>query len=318
MDTECLLIFVFVLRFEAGISKEPTLYDIPGNEVILPCSRAASSDRTCSMISWLYNRDTSKTITLLMKGNVKQEPEQAARLSLNTNCSLVIKDITAEDVGRYTCRQMSSRDTLTRLSVLTISPLPPAADPKGDGDVTLQCSLLRYDPPRICQKNSIRWVDETESVLALGEGAEFKCVSVLTVKRQSGHNRRYTCQFLDKSNVEIEAHYTPDFTDASPDHTYVIVGAVVGGVLVLVIIAAVLTKCRKRAKVNEDVQKPTQHPDEPESNVTYVTISHANPWTAAKKGVREEAVTYSTVKTPVKTDADNDPSSLYSYIISPK
>lgn len=60
-------------------------------------------------------------------------------------------------------------------------------------------------------------MDETGTVL-IGEVAGYKfmeqrnCVSVLTVKRQSGHNRRYTCQFVEENNVKIEAEYTPIFT----------------------------------------------------------------------------------------------------------
>lgn len=51
-----------------------------------------------------------------------------------------------------------------------------------------------------------------------GEGVGYKfhrqmnCVSLLTVKHQSGHNRRYTCQLVKKNNVKIEADYTPVFT----------------------------------------------------------------------------------------------------------
>ena len=101
-------------------------------------------------------------------------------------------------------------------------PSPPDADAKRDGKVTLECSLLRYSGLRPCLWNSIRWVNETGTVL-LGEGVGYEfnrqtnCVSVLTVKRQSGHNRRYTCQVVERNKVQIEAHYTPDFTEGTSD-----------------------------------------------------------------------------------------------------
>ena len=45
------------------------------------------------------------------------------------------------------------------------------------------------------------------------------CVSVLTVKRQSGHNRRYTCQVVNERNkVQVEDHYTPVFTEVTSDN----------------------------------------------------------------------------------------------------
>ncbi|XP_028461407.1 uncharacterized protein LOC114573413 isoform X2 [Perca flavescens] len=250
------------------------------------------------MVTWLYNHIQDETLTEVWNGNVRQISAQAARLSVNTDCSLVINNITAEDAGQYTCRQGRdpNTDVHTYLSVLTISPSPPDADPKRDGQVTLECSLFRIrGHPYL--KNSIRWVDETGAEL-LGEGDGYRvlqqteCVSFLTVKRQSGNNRKYTCQLVDKQkNVKIEADYPPDFND--PNQIYIIIGGVVGVVVVLVVIAAVLIIHRKRANVTEDVPKPTQHP------------------------VKKEEVTYSTVKSQT-TEADEDPSSLYSNVRNPK
>ncbi|XP_028461521.1 uncharacterized protein LOC114573490 [Perca flavescens] len=273
------------------------------------------------MVTWLYNHIQDETLTEVWNGNVRQISAQAARLSVNTDCSLVINNITAEDAGQYTCRQGRdpNTDVHTYLSVLTISPSPPDADPKRDGDVTLKCSLFRHD--HCCLENSIRWVDETGAEL-LGEGDGYRvlqqteCVSFLTVKRQSGHKRKYTCQVVDEQkNVKIEADYTPDFND--PNQIYIIIGGVVGVVVVLVVIAAVLIIHRKRANMTEDVLKPTQHPGEPESNLTYVTVNHANQQASSCKKVKKEEVMYSTVKSQT-TEADEDPSSLYSNVRNPK
>ncbi|XP_067429360.1 uncharacterized protein [Thunnus thynnus] len=183
------------------------LYYTPGVDVILPCS---SSDRDCSMVKWLYNRVQSQTSLEVLSGKVVTKSTRATKLRLDTYCSLVIDNITAEDAGYYTCRKRE-HDTGLFLSIMTIFPSPPDADPKRDGNVTLECSLLRYSDLG-CRPNSIRWVDETGTVLR-GEGVEYEfigqtdCVSVLTVKRQSGHNRRYTCQVVDESNIKKRKHY---------------------------------------------------------------------------------------------------------------
>ncbi|XP_044185759.1 uncharacterized protein LOC122965665 [Thunnus albacares] len=250
---------------------------------------------------------------------------------VDTNCSLVINNITAEDVGLYTCRLSSKLDSAVLLSIITISPSPPDAD----GNVTLECSLLRYSDLG-CRPNSIRWVNETGTVL-LGEGVGYEfnrqtnCVSVLTVKRQSGHNRRYTCQVVDERNkVRIEVDYTPVFTEwTNDDQTdksntspslYIITGAVVGVVVVVVVIIAVFIKFRKRHTVTEDFPKavnppdPQEPQDEPDGSLTYVTVNHANQKTASKEKVKEEEVTYSTVKTPAMMEADDDPSRIYNYV----
>ncbi|XP_051265464.1 uncharacterized protein LOC127368569 [Dicentrarchus labrax] len=339
--------------YSAGISGEPIyLYNRSGHDVILPCASASPSDTTCSNVTWIYSRDRSQSFIEVWEGKVEKSSARAARMSLDTSCSLVINNITAEDIGQYACRHGTSpnQSATVYLSVLTISPSRPDADPKRDGEVTLECSLSRYYGLDRCEQNSVRWVNETGTVL-LDEGVGYKfigqknCVSVLKVKRQSGHNRTFTCLFVDENNVKIEADYTPVFiggigddqlvkphSDQFNNQTYIIIGAVVGVVVVLVIIAAVLIKYRKRAKVTVDVQKPTQHThfstddklpvkdeEEPESNLTYVTVSHANQQTSPKKKVKEEEeVTYSTVKTSLKTEADDDPSGLYSYVSQPK
>ncbi|XP_078030155.1 uncharacterized protein LOC117270464 [Epinephelus lanceolatus] len=303
MDTK--LILIFVLQFQAGISGTTTdLYYRAGDDATLPCAIASPSDTTCSTFTWLNIRNQFPLSAEVENGKVVKSSARAARLSVDTDCSLVINNVTAEDVGFYTCRYLKTNehDVSVFLNVLTISPSPPDADPKRDGEVTLQCSLSRYSDHDPCPQNSVRWVNETGAVL-LGEGVGYKflrqteCVSALTVKRQSGNNRKYTCQFVDNNKVEIEVDYTPDFTDpTSFNQTYIIIGAVVGTVVVLVVIAAALIKYKRRAKVTEDVHKPTQHPGEPESSLTYVTVNHANQRASPHKKVKTEEVMYSTVK----------------------
>ncbi|KAF1376964.1 hypothetical protein PFLUV_G00216970 [Perca fluviatilis] len=227
------LILIFVLQFEGISGREPFLYKRPGQEPIAE----------------------------VWNGNVRENSARAARLSVNTDCSLVINNITAEDAGQYGCRQGedANTDVDTYLSVLTISPSPPDADPKRDGQVTLECSLIRIrDQP--CLENSIRWVDETGAEL-LGEGDGYRvlqqtdCVSRLTVKRQSGHNRKYTCQLVDKQkNVKIEADYTPDFNDptgVSP-LSYVMLAVRVAGLILMVGITVLVIRNKRNTKPLEN------------------------------------------------------------------
>ncbi|MEQ2317085.1 hypothetical protein AMECASPLE_039145, partial [Ameca splendens] len=197
--------------FSGTSGGELHLYHRAGDDVVLPC-RSSSSSYSCSNVNWFYTRDTNFPLEV-KDGKAVESSPRAARLNVDSNCSLIIKNITAEDAGCYFCRLGSGNiyDDSLLLSVLTISPSPPDADPTEDGDVTLHCSLVRYRSLGPCPENSLLWVDETGTGLT-GEGVGFKfrqtgCDSYLTVKLQSSSNRRYSCQFVEGNTVKIEAHY---------------------------------------------------------------------------------------------------------------
>ncbi|XP_032398669.1 uncharacterized protein LOC116706126 isoform X2 [Etheostoma spectabile] len=255
------LILIFLLQFEGISGRDFFLYKRPRQDAVLSCTTESSSPPTCSIVEWFYNKDGVQAITVVRNGEVIESSARAARLRVTTDCSLVINNVTAEDVGQYTCRQGRdfNADVNTYLSVLTISPSQPGADPNRDDDITLKCSLLsRRDIP--CRENSIRWVDETGAEL-LGEGDGYRvlqqtaCVSFLTVKRQSGRNRKYTCQFVDEQNsVKIEADYTPDLTDptgVSPLR-YVMLMVRVAGLILMIVITVIVIRSKWNTKPLEN------------------------------------------------------------------
>ncbi|XP_035986366.1 uncharacterized protein LOC105922415 isoform X4 [Fundulus heteroclitus] len=255
------LVLIVVLQFEGTRGGELYLYHRSGDDVVLPCS-SSSSNYSCPIVDWFYFRDRDTSILWeIQDGQVDQTSPRAARLNVDNNCSLIINDINADDAGVYICEfGPGTFDDWVLLSVLTISPSPPGADPTKDGDFTLQCSLERYSELGPCPEKSLLWVDETGSEL-LGEGVGFKsggqtgCVSYLTVKLQSrqNSNRTYTCQFVEGDIRKIEAHYTPVFKGVPANRTIMIViflGAVIG-VLLLMVLGAVFMKLRKtRVKEN--------------------------------------------------------------------
>ncbi|XP_071391077.1 uncharacterized protein [Centroberyx affinis] len=281
----------------------------------------------CPTTEWIFNRDPSSTAVELKDGNIVSST-RAARLSLGSNCSLVLHNISAEDAGLYSCRQSDNGpEAFVNLNILTISPSPPDTDPNPDGNIMLICSLLKYED-RLCGLNRISWVDEMGAELHDEGDGQSNCISVLTVRPQN--NRKYHCQLTDdKGKVVLYVDYPPAFSDAQT-HIFIGAAAAVGGVVALLIFTVVLIKRKKRTK---DVQKSTlsfkpscdhladpEPQADPDETLTYASISHDNQnKTTPKKQVQEEeeAVTYSTVKIPLEeTEPDrrlNDPSSLYTY-----
>ncbi|XP_078798815.1 uncharacterized protein LOC144990092 [Oryzias latipes] len=253
---------VYVLTDISGQTKH--LYQRVGDDVLLPC-RTKSSSSSCSDVTWLYQKDpNAESITEVKNGNVVQSSARASRLSVSSDCSLLITNITDEDAGRYLCQLRNKNEFEVYLNTLSISKDPPEVHPRGKGSVTLQCSLNKHDKTILCKQNSIIWVDETGSHLSgKGVGFEFRgqtnCDSVLIVKHQSGNNKRFTCKFVEDEEVKIDADYVLDFSDPSGHNIIIIVGAVMKVVLMFVgVVAALVYMYRRRTKENEDQRTRTR------------------------------------------------------------
>ncbi|XP_035986364.1 uncharacterized protein LOC105922415 isoform X2 [Fundulus heteroclitus] len=312
------------------------LYHKTGEDVVLACN-SDSPSYLCSIVTWIYNRGGgSNSEDKVQDGKVKSDLPGSARLSVDGDCSLIISNVTTEDAGHYTCRPGSGGrlDGFVYLSILTISPSVPTADPTNYANVTFECTLWRYSALGQCPTNSILWVDDTGTKL-LGEDDGYKferqtnCVSSLTVKHLSSSNRRYTCQHLIEDEVKITVHLPSFSTDPGHNSSLIIVGPVIGGLLVLVVIVGFLIKCRRKNRVpdhqinNTDVEIHNNQIhlyDEPHANVTYASIDHLNPQASRKKMLTEDEdlVTYSAVRTTVKTKEDIDSCRTYSVTDKPE
>lgn len=81
----------------------------------------------CNSTSWLASRSGESAKQLVNLGQISKSEipkSRSDRLSVTESCSLVIKNISVEDVGRYTCRQFNKsgkqqgEDALVYLSVV--------------------------------------------------------------------------------------------------------------------------------------------------------------------------------------------------------
>ena len=75
-----------------------------GGDATLPCNKVVPPD--CSSTEWIYTIPGA-VVEVVIKGKINPNvtTHRAKRLSLLSDCSLHITDVTPEDAGIYLCRQ---------------------------------------------------------------------------------------------------------------------------------------------------------------------------------------------------------------------
>uniref|UniRef100_A0A3Q1EHM3 Ig-like domain-containing protein n=1 Tax=Acanthochromis polyacanthus TaxID=80966 RepID=A0A3Q1EHM3_9TELE len=78
-----------------------------GDEVTLPCKGVKDYQDKCHSTTWSFSDLTTEPADTLFEGGQihREAASKSDRLSVTEKCSLVIKKVTDEDVGRYACRQ---------------------------------------------------------------------------------------------------------------------------------------------------------------------------------------------------------------------
>ncbi|XP_073689112.1 uncharacterized protein, partial [Garra rufa] len=103
----CLLGLIFLSSLSTGIRgvDDAHVFISSGENVHLPCNNALPD---CRSTTWIYNRRLT-AVELIALGMKKKDIKTYERLSLGSDCSLNIKNITKEDYGSYSCRQYMNR-----------------------------------------------------------------------------------------------------------------------------------------------------------------------------------------------------------------
>lgn len=84
--------------FTALISiRKILVYYKTGDDIMLPCT-LGSSYYSCSSVLWMYSKDVNTESEIKPENRIAKTSAEAGK-----NCSLVIRDITAEHAGLYTC-----------------------------------------------------------------------------------------------------------------------------------------------------------------------------------------------------------------------
>ncbi|XP_026196758.1 uncharacterized protein LOC113149112 isoform X2 [Anabas testudineus] len=155
---QMILFLILILQF--SVTGQYTYFTVRDrSDVTLPCGNVIDDQDTC-LPTWMFKgSEQTATVELVKHGKIEQSQSKSDRLSVTENCSLVIKKVTAEDVGLYTCRQFISGrqqdgDSVIDLSVVTIS------EPKDGEKVKFNCFVWTYGNCR----HTVKWLYQDKEV----------------------------------------------------------------------------------------------------------------------------------------------------------
>ncbi|XP_076612273.1 uncharacterized protein LOC143336189 isoform X2 [Chaetodon auriga] len=333
-------LFTFSPQCPAAVTAQRNLFLTVrgGDGVTLPCESVINDQRECNSTTWLLSGST--VVPLFEHGQIHSEAAaEAHRLSLAADCSLVIKTVSAEDAGSYTCRQFRSGQqgpgSQVHLSVTTLT------EHEGTDEVTFSCSVRPFGECR----HTVRWLIVNEGVKKGAKASWSTCSAYVTFEASLFRNIKdfLKCNVTDGYSGKVhvfafqpqssgqdagEDTIVPSLIPAGRSWWWFVLVAL--GVAALLITAVVVVRWRRKkaSRAQDDnvgltsnpavTQSPppesSQRPADPEADVSYASISHAKTSSSEIRG-RDEAVTYSTVKAPSSSaGASADPSNLYATI----
>ncbi|XP_056261006.1 uncharacterized protein LOC130187420 isoform X2 [Seriola aureovittata] len=331
--TKMFLLMMLLLQFTAAGRDSSVTVRVRG-DVTLSCGSLREDQVECDGTTWIFSvSGSSSAVPLFDVGKIhKDARSKSDRLSLKEKCSLVVKNVSAEDVGQYNCKQFESgtqqgSGSLVRLSVVTITE-------QKDGDVVKFTCSVSMDGD--C-KHSVKWLYQGKDV---GKGhRDFltsQSLCSVSVSFQTSHYiygsgyKIFSCNVTDDNNEQqltFPIQASPE--ESGEDETIATENNmkagwwwfVLGGValLVLLMIAVAVMKLkrtegnRRGRKENTELSlNPAETPSapqtgqdtaDPEGGVSYVSISFTKKTNSKARVVAEDdddddddAVTYSTVK----------------------
>ncbi|GAA6231509.1 uncharacterized protein LOC108887482 isoform X1 [Lates japonicus] len=309
------LFLILVLPLGALTEQPPTSFIVRvGDKVTLPCENVRDDHDNCDGIRWLYsNSEHTNGVDLVTFGKTGESGifnSKPDSLSVTKTCSLVVKKVTVEDFGQYGCRRFKSghfKDAVVYLSVIKMT------EQKNRDQVTLNCSVSTYGQ---CT-HTVKWlpggndVDEDNEDLETSQSDCWTSVSFTMAHSIYTNYQPLKCEVTDGYTDTVQ-QFT--FSPQTSDWWWYIILAV--GLAALLVTGVVLIKLKKN-KGNKT--QMDENMADPEDGVSYASISH-NKNTNSKAQIRggDDAVTYSTVKTPSSSaGASTDPSALYATVNKP-
>nr|AVP43426.1 diverse immunoglobulin domain-containing protein DICP-H-1 [Carassius gibelio] len=227
----CLLGLIALSSLLTGVSGEDDVHVFisSGEDVCLPCNNALHDALPrCNSTTWIYNGFShSAAVELIGLGIIKNDTERLKRLSLGSDCSLNIRNISTEDYGSYICQQWidvggkhqkQGNDAGVYLHVLHVS--SSQTQISSGLSVTLSCRLYSY--PRVSCDESISsgeihlfWVNQagvklniSDSRYQISSSSDPCIISLTTTLLNEDHNREWRCNVTQGDKVKASAKFT--------------------------------------------------------------------------------------------------------------
>ncbi|XP_048014767.1 uncharacterized protein LOC125247482 isoform X2 [Megalobrama amblycephala] len=288
----CLLGLIILSSLLTGTSgvNETHVFISSGENVRLPCNNALSD---CKSTHWIYsNRSTHSTVELIKGGIKNKVTERHERLSLGSDCSLNIKNITEEDSGLYTCQQWTGpkgqqqqgTDARVYLDVLHVSVSPSSSSSSSQTEispgrfVTLSCQLYSYDEFSCdywvrYEGLQLLWVNQAGVDLKTDSRYQISsdhCIITLTTTLlNEDDNREWRCQLTLRNQLQTSVRYTVKYS---------VIVIVVASFAVLLPALILWMICRKR----DDNRRGTDDSEELIYDETYTEVTYTEDYSKNK------------------------------------
>ncbi|XP_067310770.1 uncharacterized protein [Pseudorasbora parva] len=216
-----LIVLSSLLSGSSGVDDDHVFISSGGN-VRLSCNNALSD---CTSTTWNhYNRFRHSANIELINGGMKmKDTERHESLSLGSDCSLNINNVTIEDRGSYTCRQyvnghQQGPDARVYLHVLHASSSSSQTELSPGRSVTLSCQLYSH-PGFLCddwvrsEDIELLWVNQAGVDLQTDSryqiSAPDRCnITLTTTLLNEDHNREWRCEVTQRKQLKTSVTHT--------------------------------------------------------------------------------------------------------------
>ncbi|XP_048013347.1 uncharacterized protein LOC125246438 isoform X2 [Megalobrama amblycephala] len=279
---------ILAVNSTSGVN-EDHVFIISGETVHLPCNNDLPD---CKSPTWTYSNTSrrSATVELIDRGIKNKDTERHERLSLGSDCSLNIKNVTKEDHGLYTCRQyvngeQQGTDAIDYLHVLHVSVSPSSSSSSSSSQteispgrsVTLSCQMYSFAGFSCDQwirsvGLQLLWVNQagvdlkTDSRYQILFSSDHCNITLTTTLLNEDDNREWRCQLTLRNKPKTSVRYTVKYS-ASETEVSVTAGSLFRVIVIIVEMAVFAAPtvillqiiCARRAgrKDSEEIEMPT-------------------------------------------------------------